>query len=240
MIFRKLRNLSGNMVRYLVNDGPAQLINGSYNAYSMLYRGQLSLGLPVSKELIVSQEEIKTRAVQKLALVLYHIFLNAAGLPIARDEIKAVIYDELKKGHLRLTENVILLTEDELTYLSLKRFKVPKKHLKGVSEIARRRRILREAVRANPVPIYFENEIEEKEQNGRGNYEIVHYRNFTPSVFDESSAWRASRPATIDRPWFWSRVLPTTAIALTSTIAIPWRKISPTRMCGPIFLIQGA
>jgi pimeloyl-ACP methyl ester carboxylesterase len=179
MIFRKLRNLSGNVVRYLVNDGPAHLINGSYNAYSTFYRGQLSLGLPVSKELIVSQEEIKKRAVQKLALVLYHIFLNATGLQIARDEIKAVIYDELKKGRLRLTENVILLTEDELTYLSLKRFKIPKKHLPSVSEIARRRRILREAVRANPVPIYFENDIEEKEQNGRGDYEIVHYRNFT-------------------------------------------------------------
>jgi pimeloyl-ACP methyl ester carboxylesterase len=167
------------VVRYLVNDGPAHLINGSYNAYSTFYRGQLSLGLPVSKELIVSQEEIKKRAVQKLALVLYHIFLNASGLQIARDEIKAVIYDELKKGRLRLTENVILLTEDELTYLSIERFKVPKKHLPSVSEIARRRRILREAVRANPVPIYFENDIEEKEQNGRGDYEIVHYRNFT-------------------------------------------------------------
>jgi len=179
MIISRLRNLGGNMVRYLVNDGPAQLINGSYNAYSMLYRGQLSLGLPVSKELIVSQEEIKKRAVQKLALVLYHMFLNATGLQIDRDEIKAVIYDELKKGRLRLTENVILLTEDELIYLSLERFKISKKHLKDVSEIGRRRRILREAVRANPVPIYFENEIEEKEQNGRGDYEIVHYRNFT-------------------------------------------------------------
>ncbi len=179
MIFRKWRNLSGNLIRYLVNDGPAQLINGSYNAYSMLYRGQLSLGLPVSKELIVSQEEIKTRAVQKLALVLYHVFLSATVKPMARDEIKAVIHDELKQGRLRLTENVILLTEDELTHLALKRFKVPPKHLKRVLEIGRRRRILREAVRANPVPIYFENEIEEKEQNGRGDYEIVHYRNFT-------------------------------------------------------------
>ncbi len=179
MIFRKWRNLSGNLIRYLVNDGPGQLINGSYNAYSMLYRGQLSLGLPVSKELIVSQEEIKTRAVQKLALVLYHVFLSATVKPIARDEIKAVIHDELKQGRLRLTENVILLTEDELTQLALKRFEVPPKHLKRVVEIGRRRRILRDAVRANPIPIYFENEIEEKEQNGRGDYEIVHYRNFT-------------------------------------------------------------
>ena len=63
MIFKKWRNLSSNVVRYFVNDGPAQVINGCYNAYSMIYRGQLSLGLPVSKKLIVSQKEIKTRAV---------------------------------------------------------------------------------------------------------------------------------------------------------------------------------
>ena len=92
MIFKTWRNLSSSVLRYLVNDGPAHLINGSYNAYSTFYRGQLSLGLPVSKELIVNQEEIKTRAVQKLALVLYHMFLNAAGLQIARGEIKTVIF----------------------------------------------------------------------------------------------------------------------------------------------------
>ena len=179
MIIRKWRSLSNNLMRYLVNDGPAQLINGSYNAYSMLYRGQLSLGLPVSEELIVSQKEIKKRAVQKLALVLYHMFLNTTDLKITRDEIKAVISDELKKRRLRLTEKVILLSEDELTYLSLKRFKVPRKNLTGILEVARRRRILRDVLRVDPVPIYFDSEIEEKEQNGRGDYEIVHYRNFT-------------------------------------------------------------
>jgi len=104
MIMGKWRNLSRNLMRYIVNDGPARLINGSYNAYSMLYRGQLSLGLPVSRELIVSQKEIRTRAVQKLALVLYHVFLNATCSPIPRDDIKAIISDELKKGRLRLTE----------------------------------------------------------------------------------------------------------------------------------------
>jgi hypothetical protein len=170
-------------VRYLVNDGPAHLINGSYNAYSKFYRGQLSLGLPVSRELIVSQEEIKTRAVQKLALVLYHIFLNATGLQIARDEIKAVIYDELKKGRLRLTENVILLTEDELTYRS-KTIQGPQETLAGCFGNSPTPPDSQGAVRANPVPIYFENDIEEKEQNGRGDYEIVHYRNFT----DEGNA----------------------------------------------------
>ncbi|MEE4113770.1 MAG: hypothetical protein V2I40_13210, partial [Desulfobacteraceae bacterium] len=67
MIFKKWRNLSSNVVRFFVNDGPGRVINGCYNAYSMIYRGQLSLGLPVSKALIVSQEEIKTGAIQKLA-----------------------------------------------------------------------------------------------------------------------------------------------------------------------------
>ncbi len=179
MFIRNLQTFSSKMTRYLVNDGPGRLISGSYNAYSMLYRGQLSLGLPVSKELIVSRKEIKTQAVQKLALVLYHMFLNATRLQITRDDIKAVIHDELKKKRLRLTENVILLTEDELTYLSLKRFKVPKKNLAGILEIARRRRIIREALRVDPVPIYFDSEIEEKDQNGRGDYETVHYRKFT-------------------------------------------------------------
>jgi len=166
-------------MRYLVNDGPARLINGSYNAYSMIYRGQLSLGLPVSKELLVSQGEIKSRAVRKLALALYHIFLKTAGLQITRDYINTVIKGELKKGRLRLTENVILLTEAQLMELSLSRFQVPEESLAAILELARRRRILKEALRANPVPIYFDSEIEEKEQNGRGDYEIVYYRNFT-------------------------------------------------------------
>jgi hypothetical protein len=79
------------VTRYLVNDGPAQLINGSYNAYSMLYRGQLSLGLPVSKELIVSQEEIKTRAVQKLALVLYPYLSQCNRFADCQKRYQAVI-----------------------------------------------------------------------------------------------------------------------------------------------------
>ena len=179
MILPKLRSLSSTLMRYAVNDGPARLINGSYNAYSMLYRGQLSLGLPVSKELIISQGEIKTRAVQKLALVLYHIVLNATGRQIPRDHIKTIVWDELEKGRLRLTEQVILLTEKQLSHLAWKRFKIPKKQIPDVVEVARRRRILSEALRVDPVPIYFESQIEEKEQNGRGDYEIVYYRNFT-------------------------------------------------------------
>jgi len=74
---------------------------------------------------------------------------------------------------------VILLTEAELTDLSLKQFQIPKKHLTDILEVARRRRILREALRVDPVPIYFDSDIEEKELNGRGDYEIIHYRNFT-------------------------------------------------------------
>ena len=100
MIIRKLRSLNGTLMRYLVNDGPAQLINGSYNAYSMLYRGQLSLGLPVFKELIVSQKEIKTQAVQKLALVLYHVFMNAIGLQVSRDEIASLQEDDIPRNEI--------------------------------------------------------------------------------------------------------------------------------------------
>jgi hypothetical protein len=74
------------------------LINSSYNAYSMLYRGQISLGLPVSKELIISQAEIRNRAVRKLALVLYHICLNTTTVQIARNDIKKIIRDELANG----------------------------------------------------------------------------------------------------------------------------------------------
>ncbi|MDJ0810978.1 MAG: alpha/beta fold hydrolase [Desulfobacterales bacterium] len=179
MIFKKGLNLSRTLTRYLVNDGPAQFINSGYNAYSMLYRGQISLGLPVSKELIISQAEIRSGAVRKLALVLYHICLNATTVALARDDIKKILGDELEKGSIRLTENVILLTEDQLTFLALERFKVPQSELENILEKARRRRILSESIRVDPVPIYFESEIEEASQNGRGDYETVYYRNYT-------------------------------------------------------------
>jgi pimeloyl-ACP methyl ester carboxylesterase len=179
MIFRRWRNQSSNLVRFFVNDGPAQLINGCYNAYSMVYRGQLSLGLPVSKALIVSQAEIKDRAIGKLALVLYHMFLNATGRQIPRVDIQRVIAEELANGQLRLTENAIFLTETQLADLALKRFKVSKKDMPNIVAIARRRRILSEWLRTDPGPIYFESEIEEKEHNGRGDYETVYYRNYT-------------------------------------------------------------
>lgn len=179
MIFKTWRNLSSSLVRFCVNDGPAQVINGCYNAYSMIYRGQLSLGLPVSKALIVSQEEIRNSAVQKLALVLFHIYLSATRQQIPRPRIKRVISDALKKGRLRLTENAIFLTEAQLTDLSLKRFGIPEPDMGKILEIARRRRILIEWLRTEPGPIYFESEIEEKAHNGRGDYETVYYRNYT-------------------------------------------------------------
>ncbi|MBT8372632.1 MAG: lysophospholipase, partial [Deltaproteobacteria bacterium] len=179
MIIKKLRNMGNTVVRFAVNDVPARLINGSYNAYSMMYRGQISLGLPVSKELIVTQTEIRKEAIGKLALALYHVFLATTGSQISRDDIKRVIVDELGNKRFRLTEKVILLTESDLSYLCIERFGIPKKYLTAVLNIARRRRILKEALPVDSVPIYFESDIEEKEQNGRGDYETVYYRDFT-------------------------------------------------------------
>lgn len=179
MIFKRWLNLGSTFTRYLVNDGPAQLINGSYDAYSRLYRGQISLGLPVSKELIISQAEIRTQAVQKLALVLFHIILNTTTVKIDREVIRKIILAELDQGRIRLTENVILLTTEQLTSIALHRFKVLKSDLSTILDKARRRRILSESLRVDPVPIYFESDIEDKAQNGRGDYETVYYRNFT-------------------------------------------------------------
>ncbi len=178
-VVKKLQKVSKSVTRFFVNDIPTNLINASYNTYSKIYKGQISLGLPVSKELIVSQEEIRTSAVGKLALTLYHIFIRAASRRIPRDHIKMVIVDELEKERLRLTENVILLTQADLNYLARKRFNIPKKFLQEISKEAGRRRILKESLKIHKLPAYFESEIEELEQNGRGNYEFVYYRDFT-------------------------------------------------------------
>jgi len=178
-VVKKLQNASRSVTRFLVNGVPTKLINASYETYSRIYKGQISLGLPVSKELIVSQEEIRTSAVGKLALTLYHIFIRATGMRIPRDHIKKVIVDELEKERLRLTENVILLTQADLTYLAQKRFNIPKKFLSEISTEAGRRRILKESLKIHKLPAYFESKIEELEQNGRGNYEFVYYRDFT-------------------------------------------------------------
>lgn len=179
MIVKKLNAFGNSILRYAVNNIPTHFINSSYNAYSRFYKGQINLGLPVSKELLMTQEEIRTSAVSKLALALYHMFQNATGVQILRDDIKQVVVDELEKGRLRLTENVIILTEDELTHLSLKRFGFKKNQIPLIINIAKRRRILKEALRTDPVPIYFQSEIEEATTNGRGDYEIIFYRDFT-------------------------------------------------------------
>jgi len=178
-VVKKLQKAGKSVTRFFVNEIPTNLINATYNTYSKIYKGQISLGLPVSKELIVSQEEIRTSAVGKLALTLYHIFIRAASMRIPRDHIKMVIVDELEKERLRLTENVILLTQVDLNFLARKRFNIPKKFLQEISKEAGRRRILKESLKIHKLPAYFESEIEELEQNGRGNYEFVYYRDFT-------------------------------------------------------------
>jgi hypothetical protein len=66
-------------------------------------------------------------------------------------------------------------------------------------------------LRVDPVPIYFESEIEEKSQNGRGDYETVYYRNFTDEgkeigfrrmVSMEGVTAGDSRPAVVLIPGF--------------------------------------
>ncbi|RJP75203.1 MAG: alpha/beta fold hydrolase [Desulfobacteraceae bacterium] len=178
-VVKKLQDASKSMMRFVVNGIPTNLVNAGYNTYSKIYKGQISLGLPVSKELVVSQEEIRNSAVGKLALALYHIILRATDIRIPRDQIKLVILDELAKQRLRMTENVILLNQIDLNYIVQQRFKIPKSYLPNILTEAGRRRILKESLRTDRMPAYFESEIEELEQNGRGNYEIVYYRDFT-------------------------------------------------------------
>lgn len=179
MIKKHVQKFGKSALRLVVNDMPAKLINASYNTYSRIYKGQISFGLPVSKELIMTQEEIRINATGKLALTLYHIFIRATGTRIPRDQIKLVIADELEKGLLRLTENVILLTTDELASLATKRFRIKKRFVPKIQEEATRRRILKESLKNESHPAYFESEIDEHENNGRGDYETVYYRDFT-------------------------------------------------------------
>ncbi len=174
----KTRQLRKSAVRFMVNELPTHLINVSYDTYSKIYKGQLSLGLPVAPELIVSQEEIKSNAVGKLALTLYHIFYRTTKQLITRDRIKTILYDELEKDGIRLMEKVILLTREELTTI-VKRLKIESEHLPKIHNEAYRRNILKEALKNSCQPAYFESEIDEKESNGRGDYEIVYYQDFT-------------------------------------------------------------
>ena len=177
--FQRLSKLKRSVVRLVLNDIPTRLVNAGYNSYSRFYEGQLRLGLPVSRELLKTQEEIRNSAAGKLALTLYHIFFRSTGSRIPRIEIKIVLLDELQRGNVRLTENVIILNLKQLKYLALERFRIPERFFPAILEEAKRRRILRESLKNDRLPAYFESEIDEREENGRGDYEIVYYRDFT-------------------------------------------------------------
>jgi len=166
-------------VRLVLNSAPTYWTNLGYNLYSRIYEGQLRLGLPVSKKLLQTQGEIRMRAAGKLALTLYHIFFQTTGTRIPRNEIKLILQDELDKQRIRLTEDVIILTEEQLRWLGTERFHIAERHLPQILASARRRRIMKETLREARAPAYFEMEIEEKEQNGRGDYELVYYNDFT-------------------------------------------------------------
>lgn len=174
-----LQRAGSRALRTLLHEGPTRWVNLTYNVYSRIYRGQIRLGLPVSRKLLKSESEIRTRAAGKLALTLYHIFLHVTGSRFPRNEIKKVLLDELDRKRIRLTEAVILLSKADLAHLVRERFHIPDRDLAAIVAQARRRRILKETLRQHRAPAYFESEIEEREQNGRGDYEIVHYRDFT-------------------------------------------------------------
>jgi len=175
----KARQIRQSAVRLAVNGIPAHVINVSYDIYSKLYKGQLSLGLPVAPELIISQEEIKKNAIGKLALTLYHIFFKVTQTLIPRDDIKAILYLELEKDHIRLTEKIILLSRKELEQIAIVQLKIDLEFFKKIYNEACHRHIVKEALKTSCQPAYFESEVDEEENNGRGDYEIVYYQDFT-------------------------------------------------------------
>jgi pimeloyl-ACP methyl ester carboxylesterase len=175
----RLQALGKNTARFLTNELIARWVNVTYNSYSRFYEGQLRLGLPVSRELIKTQEEIRAIAAGKLALTLYHIILRVTGIRISRNEIKYILIAELEAGNLRLTENVIVLTRKQLKTLIINRFKIPAYFFTGIFEEAGSRRILKETLKEQRLPSYFDSEIEENTHIGRRDYEIVYYRDYT-------------------------------------------------------------
>lgn len=175
----RIRAMGKNSARFFTNELIARWINITYNSYSRFYEGQLKLGLPVSRELIKTQEEIRAIAAGKLALTLFHIILRVTGIRISRNEIKYILIAELEAGNLRLTENVIVLTRKQLKTLVVNRFKIPAYFFTDIFEEAASRRILKETLREQRLPAYFDSEIEENTQNGRRDYEIVYYRDYT-------------------------------------------------------------
>ncbi|MBA3009873.1 MAG: alpha/beta fold hydrolase [Proteobacteria bacterium] len=167
------------VVRFVVNEVPTHVINISYDTYSRIYKGQLNLGLPVAPELIISQEQIRNNAIGKLALTLYHIFYRITETIIPRDQIKTVLHDALELDGIRLTEKVILLTRKELAHIAVDQLNIDPEFENKIYSEAFRRNIVREALKTSFQPAYFESEVDEKENNGRGDYEIVYYRDFT-------------------------------------------------------------
>jgi pimeloyl-ACP methyl ester carboxylesterase len=176
----RLKFAGKTSVRFLTNDLVAHLLNAAYNSYSRFYEGQLRLGLPVSKELLKTQDDMRSVASGKLALTLYHIFLRVTGTRLPRHQIKNVLIRDIEDGNIKLTENVIMLTRKQLKFLTINRFKIPAYFFTDILEEATRRRILIETLKTNRLPAYFDSEIEESSLTGRGNdYETVFYRDYT-------------------------------------------------------------
>lgn len=176
---QRIDQTGSRAVRGLLNGLPTWYVNLTYEAYSRFYEGQIRLGLPVSRKLLQSEEEKRARAAAKLALSLYHIFFHATGMRFPRNEIKAILLQDLARKKIRLTEDVILLTKRELAVLARERLQIDETYLPSILSEAMRRRILRETLRPHRMPAYFESTVEEREQNGRGDYEIVTYRDYT-------------------------------------------------------------
>ena len=139
-------------LKVILNALPTYWTNSSYNLYSRIYEGQLRLGLPVSKKLLQSQGEMRSRAAGKLALTLYHIFFQITGTRIPRNEIKLILQDELDKERIRLIEDVIILTEDQLVVLAKDRFHISEQYIADIVASARRRRIMKETLRQHRAP----------------------------------------------------------------------------------------
>jgi len=175
----KVKNIKTTTVRTIFNDIPAHLINSSYNTYSRVYKGQLSLGLPVAPELIITGEQIVLNAIGKLALTLYHTLMKITKNIIPRKKIKKIIQDEMEQGNIHLTGKVILLSEKELEHIVLDRLKIDRQFMPEIQKEATRRYILKHNLKSLRQPAYFESEVDEKENNGRGDYETVYYQNFT-------------------------------------------------------------
>lgn len=176
---QRIDRTGSRAVRGLLNSLPTWYVNLTYEAYSRFYEGQIRLGLPVSRKLLQSEEEKRSRAAAKLALSLYHIFFHATGIRFPRNEIKAILLEDLARKRIRLTEDVILLTKRELAVLARERLHIDEAYMPSIVSEAMRRRILRETLRPHRMPAYFESTVEERDQNGRGDYEIVTYRDYT-------------------------------------------------------------